>query len=610
MRWGDQQHAKSASALGSPLDQCCGWHEVTIRIRYDILVNRCAARTTISPADADVLGGRVPSLPTEDAPFRDPQPTVQRIALLAQRVLAGDILLPKFQRDFVWTRQQVLDLLDSVARNYPIGSVLLWQSAQELASERTIAGLEVGSRRPGYPVNYLLDGQQRLSTICGALHWRPSADPDSLWNLAYDIEQQQFLHLTDFAEPPLPKIPVRLLADPFGYVERIASLDDPALTVRAKLLHERFQNYMVAIVTLGDMAIEDVGPVFERINRTGTRLDIVDLMRAATWTPDFDLRDSIDAVLAVLDAKAYGSIEQRVLLRAIAAAAGFGFTTEDIQLLRSITKAELRDAVGRTEQAARRAVDFPTTQIKTPTSAALPSQSVFAVLTEIFRQVEKPTSAQYAAIRRWFWRSVLGGYFRGWTRAQMTADITAINEFANGSAEISVAAGVPHNDIWWRTPFRVDSALAKMHALMLAYADPMDLRNGQHIDVGKALSWANDKEFHHVFPQAFLARQGVPADRINVPANIIMLTSVSNIAISDQRPSAYLRDITDWDGEAALQQRLASCIIDEPAYQAMLRDNYDAFVHARAATLHRHASTLAETGKFAEIGESQIVRPQ
>jgi hypothetical protein len=515
-------------------------------------------------------------------------------------VLAGDVVLPKFQREFVWTRQQVLDLLDSVAKNYPIGSILLWQSTQELASERTIAGLEVAVRRPGYPVNYLLDGQQRLSTICGALHWQPNGDPDSLWNVVYDFEAQQFLHLTDFTEPPMPRVPARLLADPFGYVERITGLRDTALIERAKLLHERFQNYMVAIVTLGDMAIEDVGPVFERINRTGTKLDIVDLMRAATWTPDFDLRDSIDAVLAVLDVKAYGSIEPRVLLRAIAAAAGFGFTTDDIQMLRHISKAELRAAVEQTEHAARRAVDFLATQIKTPTSAALPSQSIFAVLTEIFRQVDKPVSVHYAPIRRWFWRSVLGGYFRGWTRAQMIADIEAVKEFANGGTEISVAAGIPDSDIWRRTPFRADSALAKMHALILAYVDPLDLRTGQRIDVGKALSWANDKEFHHVFPQAFLAREGVAADRINVPANIIMLTSVSNIAICDQRPSAYLRDITDFDGETALRKRLASCLIDQEAYDAMLHDDYERFVKVRADTLHAYASALASTGEPAE----------
>ncbi|MEM1334542.1 MAG: DUF262 domain-containing protein, partial [Actinomycetota bacterium] len=98
---------------------------------------------------------------TRDIPAHQAAPVR---AALAHRVLTGDILLPKFQRDFVWPRDKVLGLLDSIARNYPIGSILLWQSRQELASERSIAGLEIGSAKPDYPVNYLLDGQQRLST--------------------------------------------------------------------------------------------------------------------------------------------------------------------------------------------------------------------------------------------------------------------------------------------------------------------------------------------------------------------------------------------------------------------------------------------------------------
>jgi hypothetical protein len=72
--------------------------------------------------------------PLAAGPSKDPQPSVDRIDELARRILAGDILLPKFQRDFVWERQQVIALLDSVARGYPIGSILLWQSRQNSAA--------------------------------------------------------------------------------------------------------------------------------------------------------------------------------------------------------------------------------------------------------------------------------------------------------------------------------------------------------------------------------------------------------------------------------------------------------------------------------------------
>ena len=118
---------------------------------------------------------RAAGVPT---PPKDPQPTIDRIDELARRILTGDILLPKFQREYVWERPQILMLLDSIAKGYPIGSILLWQTRQELHSERQIADLDVDLPRPDYPVNYLLDGQQRLSTICGAMFWK-GGDPKS-----------------------------------------------------------------------------------------------------------------------------------------------------------------------------------------------------------------------------------------------------------------------------------------------------------------------------------------------------------------------------------------------------------------------------------------------
>src|SRR5262245_61779952 len=84
---------------------------------------------------------------TSSTQLRDPDPNVDRIDELARRILSGDILLPKFQRNFVWEKPQILKLLDSVARGYPIGSILLWQSRQDLRSENHIADLPIGGPR-------------------------------------------------------------------------------------------------------------------------------------------------------------------------------------------------------------------------------------------------------------------------------------------------------------------------------------------------------------------------------------------------------------------------------------------------------------------------------
>jgi hypothetical protein len=161
--------------------------------------------------------------PTAIVP-KDPQPSVDRIDELARRVLTGDILLPKFQRDFVWKRRQTLDLLDSIARNYPIGSLLLWQSRQELRSENRIADLLIKLPKPDYPVNYLLDGQQRLSTICAPLHWHGD-DPDSVWNIAYDLRTGEFTHLDTLNDPPQHQVRVNKLANGAEFYKYYATLD-------------------------------------------------------------------------------------------------------------------------------------------------------------------------------------------------------------------------------------------------------------------------------------------------------------------------------------------------------------------------------------------------
>jgi hypothetical protein len=160
---------------------------------------------------------------------RDPKPTADRIHQLAGRVLSGDIVLPEFQRPFVWKRPQILDLLDSIYRNYPIGSMLVWESSLKLMSKRSIADLQIADRSPNYPVNYLLDGQQRLSTVCGVLHWKPSK-PTSVWNVAFDLKKGEFFHVDSLEELPLHQIPLRRLADPSEFYRKLSPLTDPEST--------------------------------------------------------------------------------------------------------------------------------------------------------------------------------------------------------------------------------------------------------------------------------------------------------------------------------------------------------------------------------------------
>ena len=107
-------------------------------------------------------------------------PTSQKIDRLIRRIDEGDIKIPAFQRGYVWNKSQVIDLLQSIVSEFPIGSVLLWNTSERLKSSRDIAGYMLPDRVENYPVNYILDGQQRMASIYGVFSQHTEQEPDEM----------------------------------------------------------------------------------------------------------------------------------------------------------------------------------------------------------------------------------------------------------------------------------------------------------------------------------------------------------------------------------------------------------------------------------------------
>ena len=87
---------------------------------------------------------------------------------LMLKIRNGQIRIPDFQREFVWERSQIINLLDSVYRHFPIGSLLFWQTEDEIQSYRRIGEIDLRHDR-GKSVQYVLDGQQRLTSLFASL---------------------------------------------------------------------------------------------------------------------------------------------------------------------------------------------------------------------------------------------------------------------------------------------------------------------------------------------------------------------------------------------------------------------------------------------------------
>lgn len=219
---------------------------------------------------------------------RDPKPDILRIEELVSQVKIGDIKLPKFQRPFVWKKTDIIKLLDSIYKGYPIGSILLWLTSAKLASERKIGDIEINNRPEEFPTYYLLDGQQRLSTLCGALYWNGD-DIKSQWNIGFDLDKEQFVFQE--GEKRVGLFPLNKLIDTRDFNKQCQAFESVPEKVdqyykRSNRLLNSIKDYKVAAVQIGDMTIDEVAPIFERINSTGRKLEMVDLMRAAIGKVD------------------------------------------------------------------------------------------------------------------------------------------------------------------------------------------------------------------------------------------------------------------------------------------------------------------------------------
>ena len=89
------------------------------------------------------------------------QMTADSIVKAATR---GEYAIPEFQREFVWSRSQVMELADSLAKDYPVGSLLTWKSN---------TAIQRGDTSQPQQKSWIIDGQQRTTALCTIFGKRP-----------------------------------------------------------------------------------------------------------------------------------------------------------------------------------------------------------------------------------------------------------------------------------------------------------------------------------------------------------------------------------------------------------------------------------------------------
>ena len=360
---------------------------------------------------------------SNDNTIAELRPEILFLHELIRDVVAGNIRIPRFQRPFVWRRDQMRDLLDSIRSQYPIGSLLLWEPGQAVASEDWVGPIQ--TKKTGTSnAAYVLDGQQRLSTLVGVLQKSAAtpANPAELdparWVIWFNVKEKGFEHhkVTDKSEAW--HIPLSCLLDTFAFLtesQRIMTSNHPEAEQFIKEIQElsrTFNTYKMPVIRLKHASLTQAVEIFSRLNSKGQQISSDQMASALNYAeadgePVFDLSEKIDSLIEQLANRNFGSINRTIVLRTLLAAMGQDVYIKDWGRITDAKRAEkpvLGDVIEPAGVALQQAVDFLHT-LGVQTTRLLPYAMQLVALAAFFLKCTKPTGAQLAFLRRWFWAS-------------------------------------------------------------------------------------------------------------------------------------------------------------------------------------------------------------
>ncbi len=236
----------------------------------------------------------------------------------------GHVKIPKFQRDYIWEKNKVVKLLNSIYKQYPIGSFFFWIAPVEYAGfirEDEELGIQSMSENGSY--QFILDGQQRLISLFVSMRGKVMNGTD-YGSICFNPLMKEFRIPRSKREQN--NIPAWKLFDNEAYGEVYAELmmDDKKFNKKTNLLAENwrhcqevFSNYPVSIVKTSIADLDDVVEIFERINQGGKHLTVFDLIHATTGSEKFDLKEKITEFNTTERVRKYGALTNKVFTHAL-----------------------------------------------------------------------------------------------------------------------------------------------------------------------------------------------------------------------------------------------------------------------------------------------------
>lgn len=512
---------------------------------------------------------------------------------IIEKVSNGQVRIPTFQRGFVWEAEHIAYLMDSIYKGYPFGTLLFWRTKEALKTEKRLGPFDLIAQEPGLPLDYVLDGQQRITSIFAVFQTDLTPIDDSKqfeiyfdFSSSADAQETQFFALEETHVDPSKHFPLNALFDPVKYRDKTDSLDKTIIPIIDDL-QTKFKEARVPIQFIETEDRAKVAIVFERINRRGVELDTFQLLNAWTWSESFELQKFFEDLQEELEPFGFKGVGEDVDL-ILRCAAGIISGNASAKSLIELNGNEVRNRFTEIINGLKGAIDFLHSNLgveklsNLPYSAALIPLSTFFAVPGTKQLVY--TDPQRKRLLNWFWKSCFSKRYSAGVLRNLNKDILDAKNLREGKPSSLGSFSVSMSlDYYLENQFKLGTVNTKTLILQLIQKKPKSFISGSPVVLRDVLQDYNRNEFHHIFPRAYLLSISVDDSKINSLVNFTFMSRADNNKLGGVAPSAY---------KSKMAANTADILESAFTSEAIFDDDFDKFRAERAEELLKNAMEL------------------
>lgn len=516
----------------------------------------------------------------------------------------GNYALPEFQRGYVWTRSDVRKLMYSLYRDYPVGSLLIWDTATDPDIIRGDGTPSSGT------ASLILDGQQRMTSLFGVIRGKApqffDGDASAFTNLYFNIDEETFeFYSQQKMKGDRAWVSVSEVIPDSGafFTKVIAQRPDDmqyyaeAMTKLNKLSSIKDRDMPVQVVAGEDKTIDVVVEIFNNVNSGGTKLSKGDLALAKICAQWPDMRAEMKAILARLGKKGFW-FKQDWLLRCLTVhLTRKAYFSE----LDGVSIADVKNGLKEVENYIGTCLDHISSRLGLDHDRVLGSHYAIVLMVGYLSMKggKLSSAAEWDKLLFWYVHAFLWGRYAGSTESVLSQDLRVLEDGkgVDGLIELihqnRVDLTLRPQDFWgW-------SKGARFYPLLYMITRVNHARDwGTGIELSQSLLGKNSSlQVHHIFPKHVLYSAGKTKSMVNALANYAFLTQQTNLDISDQKPEDYFPIYME-KCPGAIESH---CV--PTASHLLTIDAYDAFLEERRKLLAKSANAILEDlwkGKLAQ----------